>query len=387
MIKIRYTLHNRVNFVDDTAELVLYGDVVDKWPIDYWTGKPVEGSFICVDDLLEDLEQLRDQQNVTIRISSLGGDLHVGLTVYARLKDLKAHKTVIVDGIAASAATAIAMAGDVIRVHASDQIMIHDPVAFLYGYYNLAGLKDTSKALTTGVKSLVEAYAAKTGLDPDKIKSMLMATTWMTGREAVEAGFADELIGGDVDLTVADDLSAVVVNGVRQPVRGVQLPDCLKERRVAATAVPIVSNVITATSQKGGDEIMTLDELRQGQPDLVRQIEDAARAEGVQAERRRLQDIEDIASTISDATLLHNAKFGDKPMDAATLALEALKAQASTGAGYIAKMQSDYKASGSAEVWAAPKPETPENKTAEEIRAQEKQEAINLITGVKKEVK
>ena len=354
--------------------------------MDWWTGRPMEGSYICVDELLEDLDQLRDQQNVTIRISSLGGDLYAGLTVYARLKDLKAHKTVITDGIAASAATAIAMAGDVIRVHASDQIMIHDPIAFLYGYYNLAALKDVSKTLTAGVKSLVETYAAKTGLDPDKIKSMLMATTWMTGREAVEAGFADELVDGDVDLTVADDLSAVIVNGVRQPVRGVQLPDCLKERRVAAIAVPIVSKT-TAITEKKGDEIMTLDELRQGQPDLVRQIEDAARAEGVQTERRRLQDIESIASTISDAALLHNAKFGDKPMDAAALALEALKAQASTGVGYIAKMQADYKASGSAEVWAAPKPETPENKTAEEIRAQEKQEAINLITGVKKEFK
>ena len=132
---------------------------------------------------------------------------------------------------------------------------------------------------------------------------------------------------------------------------------------------------------------MTLDELRQGQPDLVRQVEDAARSEGVQTERRRLQEIESIASTISDATLLHNAKYGDKPMDAAALALEALKAQANTGTGYIAKMQADYKASGSAEVWAAPKPEAPKDKTAEEIMAQEKQEAIALIAGVKKEVK
>ena len=115
------------------------------------------------------------------------------------------------------------------------------------------------------------------------------------------------------------------------------------------------------------EELKTIDALRNAYPDLVAQIETAARAEGATAERNRIQEIESVQAAIADTQLINDAKFGEAPMNAQELAFKAMQQQAATGAQTVANMNADAGASGAAAVTAAPaQQEEPKNQTDDE---------------------
>jgi len=112
------------------------------------------------------------------------------------LKDYPGRVTVKVDGIAASAAVMVAIAGDRCMVNASAYMMIHNPMVGIMGYYgvdDLKGLIDELKSLKNGI---VEGYMAKTKMDAEQLSKMMNDETWMTASEAVAFGFADGVISG-----------------------------------------------------------------------------------------------------------------------------------------------------------------------------------------------
>ena len=100
--------------------------------------------------------------------------------------------------------------------------------------------------------------------------------------------------------------------------------------------------------------ITNVDELRAAHPDLVAQVENAARTEGANTERARIQGIEAIQNAIADNALITDAKFGANPLTAEQLAFKAMQAQAAIGNTMLAQMDADNKASGAAEVTATP---------------------------------
>lgn len=100
--------------------------------------------------------------------------------------------------------------------------------------------------------------------------------------------------------------------------------------------------------------ITNVEEMRAAHPDLVAQIENAARMEGANQERARIQGIEAIQNAIADQALIRNAKFGEKPLSAEQLAFQAMQAQAALGNTMLANMAADNKASGAADVAATP---------------------------------
>lgn len=101
----------------DTAEIVLYGDIVSQQPVDFWTGQAIEGNYITPEGFLDDLSKCKGKNNLTIRLNSCGGDLFTGIAIHNALKGFNGKKTVIVEGIAASAASVIACAGDEVQVY------------------------------------------------------------------------------------------------------------------------------------------------------------------------------------------------------------------------------------------------------------------------------
>ena len=101
-------------------------------------------------------------------------------------------------------------------------------------------------------------------------------------------------------------------------------------------------------------EIKNIEELRTALPELVAQLETAARADGANAERERIKGIEDIQAAIGDAEMIKNAKYGDKPLTAQQVAFEAMKAQAAIGASMLNKIETDNKNSGADGVVPAP---------------------------------
>ena len=179
---------------DDTGEILLYGDVMSSQPIDWWTGEPEPGLYITPEGFLEDLAAVKDKSNITIKINSCGGDLYTGIAIHNAIKGLSGTKTVVVEGIAASAASVIMCAGDEVQVYPGSMVMIHGVRGLLWDYYNLQDLKKLQKDFDASERAIAEIYHAKTGIEVDQLRSMMTRETWMVGQEAVDNGFANTLL-------------------------------------------------------------------------------------------------------------------------------------------------------------------------------------------------
>lgn len=166
----------------DTGELMLYGEIASS----SWYGDEVTPK-----QFKSDLEALGEIKNLNIFINSGGGDVFASQAIHSMLARHTAYKTVYIDGLAASGASVIAMAGDNIIMPSNAMLMIHNAWTFAMG--NKDELRKIAESMEKIDGTLVEVYANKTGLDPDEIKSMLDAETWLTAEEAKEKGFANEI--------------------------------------------------------------------------------------------------------------------------------------------------------------------------------------------------
>ena len=139
----------------------------------------------------------RDELNagsgdITVWINSPGGDCIAAAQIYNMLMEYKGNVTVKIDGIAASAASVIAMAGTKVCVSPVSMLMIHNPSAGIYG--NTAEMQKAIEMLDEVKESIINAYEIKTGMNRTKISHLMDAETWMDANSAVEMGFADEIL-------------------------------------------------------------------------------------------------------------------------------------------------------------------------------------------------
>lgn len=133
--------------------------------------------------------------DITVWINSPGGDCVAAAQIYNMLADYKGDVTVKIDGIAASAASVIAMAGNTVLMSPVSMMMIHNPATMAFGDHT-----EMEKAIEMleGVKdSIINAYVLKTGLSRAKLSRLMDAETWMDATKAVELGFADDIITKD----------------------------------------------------------------------------------------------------------------------------------------------------------------------------------------------
>lgn len=385
-----------INMVgENDAEINMYGEVVEQHPTDWWTNEPVPGNFIALDDFLNDLDELRSKDNITIHINSVGGSLYAGIAIYNRLRSISANVITVNDALAASAASIIFQAGNTRKVHAGSNLMIHGAAGFLYGYYQVPDLKDAIKGLESANKTAAAAYAQATGKDAASVKSMMDKETWMTGQEAVDAGFADEVIDGEseISMSLSPDKRFIVSNGVAMSTHGMGVyPTGIKTMTAAQAAIfvgknapePSVEPAQQVTNTKNGgtnmDKITTMEALRDAYPDLVSQVEAAAKAsekaDGIKAERTRIQGIEAIEAAIGDKEMVREAKYGETPLTAEQLAFKAMQAQAAIGATVVKNLEDDAAKSGAAGVAADPAGSDPKAKEEDE-----EAQAVNLIAG------
>jgi len=135
------------------------------------------------------------EREVTVSINSPGGDFFEGLAIYNLLREHPHKVTVKVVGLAASAASVIAMAGDEIQVAKSGFLMIHNAWAFVVG--NKEDMWGAADILDGFDKAMADLYAAATGIEAKKISTMMDAETWMSGQDAVDHGFASGLLSAD----------------------------------------------------------------------------------------------------------------------------------------------------------------------------------------------
>lgn len=130
------------------------------------------------------------ETDIVCRINSPGGSVFEGVAIYNILKTSGKNVKVIVDGVAASAASVIAMAGDSIEMGTGAMMMIHE--AWTYAIGSAADLDKVAQTLRKVTGSSVDIYALKTGLTPTIISAMLTAETWLSADEAVTMGFATD---------------------------------------------------------------------------------------------------------------------------------------------------------------------------------------------------
>lgn len=138
-----------------------------------------------------------DSGDVTVWLNSPGGDCVAAAQIYNMLKEYPGNVTIKIDGIAASAASLIAMAGDSVLMSPVSMMMIHNPLTMAVG--NADDMKKTAEMLNEVKDSIINAYELKTGLSRAKLSHLMDDETWMNAVKAVELGFADGILYRDAD--------------------------------------------------------------------------------------------------------------------------------------------------------------------------------------------
>lgn len=163
----------------DAAELFIYGEIGG-----WWDGPTTE-------DIVKEITAL-DASQIVVRINSPGGSVFDGVAIYNALAQHSAEIVVKIEGVAASIASVIAMAGDKIMIGEAANIMIHKPWSFVVG--DAAAMRKEAEVLDTLEGGLIDIYAARTGIDTKHLSDWIGQETWFRGAQAVEEGFADEVI-------------------------------------------------------------------------------------------------------------------------------------------------------------------------------------------------
>ena len=138
--------------------------------------------------------------DVTVWINSPGGDCIAASQIYTMLMDYKGNVTVKIDGIAASAASVIAMAGTKVLMAPTALMMIHNPMTGAFGDHE--DMQKAIEMLNEVKESIINAYEIRTNLSRAKLSHLMSSETWMNAKKAIELGFADEILTDDK--TVAD---------------------------------------------------------------------------------------------------------------------------------------------------------------------------------------
>lgn len=168
------------------AEILIHEQIGADWFGDGLTSK----------QFAQQLRDLGEVSDITVRINSPGGAVSDGVAIYNMLRSHGANIKVVVEGLAASIASIIAMAGDEITMGEGAMMMVHSPWTFAMG--SAEDMRDTADILDKFEGTLVDIYASRTGMAKDEIHQLLKAETWMNGEDAVKLGFAHiALDGGD----------------------------------------------------------------------------------------------------------------------------------------------------------------------------------------------
>lgn len=164
--------------------------IYDPIGYDYWDDSGVTAKRISA--ALRSL----DGADVVVNINSPGGDVFEGLAIYNLLREYKGHVTVRVLGVAASAASFIAMAADEIQIARAGFFMIHNAWTGLWGNRN--SLRETADFLEQIDDTIADIYHVRSGLSMDELKADMDKERWINGRDAIDSGFADAFLPSDV---------------------------------------------------------------------------------------------------------------------------------------------------------------------------------------------
>ena len=357
----------------------MYGDVYEEIPIDWWTGEPIVDQAITLKDVKNALEELKDCSRLEIHLNSYGGDATVGLTIHNLLRGMNKHITCVIDGIAASAAFTIASACDDVQVYPGSLMMCHKVMSLLMGYYNSDALNKVINGNTAYDKASAAVYAKKTGMSEAQCLNLMKNETWMTGQQAIEYGFANTLLDDEDSKYQLVNKTTMKINGINHDISRLNIPDDFIQHTNEKTNLGGKSmskeslqtkliNAITSIFKNDAEieeevkEEAVIEEVKEepANEEVVEEVkaDEVENVEGkeentevveennqevvnsaIEAERKRIQEIEKIANDI-DADLVQEAKFTNV-CDAAELALRAKQREAERTNQALADLKED----------------------------------------------
>lgn len=160
-------------------------------------------------------------EDIEVEINSGGGSVFAGSEIYTALKDYKGYVTVKIVGLAASAASVIAMAGDKVMMSPTAQIMIHNVSTYTSGDYR--DMEHSAEVLKSANNTIANAYRLKTGKTQEELLTLMDNETWMTAQKAKELGFIDEIMFEEQQLVANYSYSGLlppeVINKVRNMIK------------------------------------------------------------------------------------------------------------------------------------------------------------------------
>ena len=308
------------------GEIRLYGDIGDP---SWWNPNSVGAR-----EFNDELDEIRDVEVLTIRINSSGGEVFAGIAIHNSIKNHGATvKKVYVDGIAASIASIIAMAGTEIIMPVNAWLMIHNPSSGVIG--TAEEMRKRADTLDKLRDSLIDTYMERSSLSKEEIIQMLDTETWLSADEALEKGFITKIdkeeIGGEIENKM------LMINGVSYDIN-----------RYSKFPVTSFLNLNTKNKEEETKKMgannnqnephkteITADIIKNSYSDIYNLIRNEAIAE----ERTRMLAIDEIAGTTENQELIINAKKEGKTK--AELALDILNYQKQLGQTEKEKMVKD----------------------------------------------
>ena len=205
MMKDKNKFYSLEKTSDFEADLYIYGDIVSyRWD---------EGD-VSAESLKKEVEALGDISKINVHINSLGGSTFQGLAIYNYLKQHKATIDVYIDGIAASSASIIAMAGDHIYIPKTALMMIHN--CWTYAIGNAEELRKIAEDMDKVAEAYKSAYISKINITKEKLEELLADETYLTAEECIEMGFADEILEVDEGKSINSFGNMAILNLVNR---------------------------------------------------------------------------------------------------------------------------------------------------------------------------
>ena len=225
----------------DRAEIWIYEEIGEDW---------FSSGGVTAKGFQKELSQIKANQ-IDLHVNSPGGEVFDGLTIHNLIKQHPAKVTTYVDGLAASIASVIALAGDKIIMAENALMMIHNPYGMTRG--DATEMRRMADTLDKVSNSIVMTYTGKTGRSDEEIKTLMDAETWMTADEAREYGFIDE-ISEQMDMAACAKFMPVMAKAGFK-----NIPELKKEKKQLTAR-----DLEDALREKGCTEAMAKSILAQG---------------------------------------------------------------------------------------------------------------------------
>ena len=330
------------NEVNGNSEILLYGPIAGERS--WWGDEVTPRSFA------EDLESLNGK-DVTVRINSGGGDVFAAHAIHNQLIAYKGKVTVVIDGLAASAATIIAVAGDRIIMPSNALFMIHNPAIGLSDYYGAEELAQAVNALNAIKDSIVAAYRKRCKVSAEEIAAMMDAETWMGAAECLEKGFVDEINGS---VTPVLNGNSLIVNSVQFDTCKFKNTDALKaciNHKMEGKTMSKLEEILNGLGLKLVDENQPTASVQNVAPQQPAVDAEQIAKNAVEAERQRVAALEAMDGGDNQAVtaIIAEAKKNGKTADDVKPYIDAVKTippAQNAAQQLVANMIGDNKASG-----------------------------------------